>query len=127
MIHVGWKTALGQPPCDWPVVGRFRTVRFLAHKWIIAAVRLPTQLRTFDNALISTLIESFIAHNSRWRLAAIFLAAVGFVALGMWTIGAFGEVPSSSRYSTTFSVVLGWMCILFFGICDVAIIKKIVR
>lgn len=77
-----------------------------------------------ENALIKTPMESFIAHNSRWRLAVILLSAVGFVALGMWMVGAFGEVPSSRRYSATSFIVIGWLCILFFGLCGVAIIKK---
>ena len=66
----------------------------------------------------------FIAYNSRWRVTLIFLGAVGFVALGLWMVGAFGEVPSSRRRSAGYTMGIGWLCILFFGFCAVAIVKK---
>lgn len=66
----------------------------------------------------------FVAYNSRWRLALIFLCAVGCVALGMWSVGAFGEPPSSRRYSAGFTMGIGWLCIVFFGACGLAIGKK---
>jgi hypothetical protein len=66
----------------------------------------------------------FVAYNSRWRVALMFLGTVGFVALGMWMVGAFGEVPSSRRHSASFTIGIGWLCILFFGLCGVAIVKK---
>lgn len=52
-------------------------------------------------------------------------AAVGAVALGIWMIGGFGEVPSSRRYSSGFFRAIGWLCILFFGTCGLAIVKKL--
>ena len=66
----------------------------------------------------------FVAYNSRWRVALIFLGAVGFVALGLWMVGAFGEVPSSRRYSAPVTMGIGWLCILFFGLCAVTAVKK---
>lgn len=69
-------------------------------------------------------MEDFIAHNSRWRVALIFVGAIGFWALGMWMVGAFGEVPSSRRHSAGFFMTIGWLCILFFGLCGLATVKK---
>ena len=69
-------------------------------------------------------MTDFVAYNSRWRIALIFLGAVGFVALGLWLAGAFGEVPSSRRYSASFTMGIGWLCILFFGLCALAAVKK---
>lgn len=69
-------------------------------------------------------MEDFIAHNSRWRVALIFLGVVSFVALGIWMAGGFGEVPSSRRHSAGFFTVIGWLCILFFGVCGLAAVKK---
>ncbi len=70
-------------------------------------------------------MDDFVAHNSRWRVALMLFVAVGILALGMWMIGAFGEVPSSRRYSAGFSTAIGWICILFFGMCGLAIVKKL--
>lgn len=69
-------------------------------------------------------MEEFVAFNSRWRLALIALGTVGFVVLGMLMVGAFGEVPSSRRYSADFTETVGWLCILFFGLCGIVIVKK---
>jgi hypothetical protein len=69
-------------------------------------------------------MADFIAHNSRWRVALILLGTVGFAALGLWMVGAFGEVPSSRRHSAGYMVGVGWLCILFFGFCAAAIGKK---
>ncbi|MBB3034015.1 STM3941 family protein [Alteriqipengyuania lutimaris] len=69
-------------------------------------------------------MQEFVAHNSRWRLAAIFLIAAGFVALGIWFVGGFGEAPSSTRRPTTYGIAIGWLCIFFFGLCALAIAKK---
>jgi hypothetical protein len=66
----------------------------------------------------------FVAYNSRWRVGLIFLGALGLVAGGMWMVGAFGEVPSSRRYSASYTVLIGWLSIVFFGLCAVAIAKK---
>lgn len=70
-------------------------------------------------------METFIAQYSRWRLVALFLSAVGFVALGMWMVGAFGEVPSSRRHSASYFIAIGWLSILFFGLCGVGIVSKL--
>jgi hypothetical protein len=69
-------------------------------------------------------MHDFVAYNSRWRVALIVLGAVGFVALGLWMVGAFGEVSPSRRYSVPVTFVIGWLCISFFSLCAVAGAKK---
>ena len=69
-------------------------------------------------------MTDFVAYNSRWRVALIFLGAVGFVALGLWLVGAFGEVPSSRRYSASFTMSIGWLTIIFCGLCAIILAKK---
>ncbi|MFT6474898.1 MAG: hypothetical protein ACJA1G_001084 [Qipengyuania sp.] len=81
-------------------------------------------MRTLADTIISALMQEFVAYNSRWRLAAIFLIAAGFVALGIWFVGGFGEAPSSTRRPAAYGIAIGWLCILFFGLCGLAIVKK---
>lgn len=69
-------------------------------------------------------MEEFVAHYSRWRLGLLLLASAGLVSLGLWGIGAFGEVPSSRRYSEDITVGIGWLCILFFSVCGLAIGRR---
>lgn len=64
----------------------------------------------------STPLPPFEARNSRWRLALLTLLSVGFVALGLWMIGAFGpDHPQGIK-----PLVFGWLAIVFFGACGVA-------
>ena len=94
---------------------------------MIKAVRLlTTRLRTLAGTLIIASMQDFVAHNSRWRLAAIFLSAVGFVTLGIWFVGGFGEAPSSTLRHGAYGIAIGWLCILFFGLCGLAIVKRFV-
>ena len=67
----------------------------------------------------------FVAYNSRWRVALLVLGSIAFVALGLWMVGAFGYVPSSRRYSTSVTFILGWCCVLFFGLCGIAALKRL--
>jgi hypothetical protein len=70
-------------------------------------------------------VQDFIAYPSRWRLALLMLGALGFVALGLWFIGLFGEVPSSRRYSEGITIAIGWLCVLLFGLIGLGIAKKL--
>ena len=81
-------------------------------------------MRTLADKLVSPAMGEFVAYNSRWRICLRFLGAIGFVAGGMWMVGAFGEVPSSPRYSGGSAVFIGWLSIVFFGLCAVGIAKK---
>jgi hypothetical protein len=69
-------------------------------------------------------MTNFVAHNSRWRIALLTLVAVGFVAGGLWMVGAFGTVPTSRRYSASLTIALGWFTILFFGMAASYGVKK---
>lgn len=54
----------------------------------------------------------------------LLFGGVGFVALGLWMVGAFVEVPSSRRFSAGYTMGIGWLSILFFGFCAVSIVKR---
>ncbi len=61
--------------------------------------------------------EAFVAQNSRWRLVLLALGSAGFVVVGAWMVGLFGDAPSFRRMSTEMGVIVGWLCIVFFGFC----------
>jgi hypothetical protein len=54
-------------------------------------------------------MQTFSAKDSTWKLSLMALAALGFVFLGIWIGGIFGEPPKPGREW------LGWICTLFFG------------
>jgi len=66
----------------------------------------------------------FTAHNSRWRLALMFVGCIAFVAAGLWMGGALGDAPSSRRYGGGVIFGVGWFSVLFFGLCAVAVAKR---
>jgi len=72
-------------------------------------------------------VESFVAYPSRWRRVLLTLLASGFVVLGLWMVGTFGPVPTSSRYPYAETLVIGWACVLFFGVCTIAYIPKLLE
>ena len=58
----------------------------------------------------------FEAHFSPARSILLSLLAVGFVAAGLWMVGAFGEVPGGSRRLPDWAVpIMGWVAIVFFA------------
>jgi len=70
-------------------------------------------------------VESFVAYPSRWRRALLALLASGFVVLGLWMVGTFGPVPTSHRYPHMETMIIGWVCVIFFGLCTIAYIPKL--
>ena len=70
-------------------------------------------------------MEDFVAYPSRSRIALIMLAAVPFVAVGLWMGGVFGPPPSSSRYPPEFVFAIGWISVVFFGLCGVMAIRRL--
>jgi hypothetical protein len=54
-------------------------------------------------------MEDFVARPSPWRIALMLLAALGFVAIGLWMTGIFGPPPKPGREW------LGWLAVAFFG------------
>jgi hypothetical protein len=70
-------------------------------------------------------MEDFIAYPSRMRLVLLGLGAAAFVVLGLWMAGIFGPPPDSDRYSASTIFALGWICVVFFGLCGGAAIKKL--
>ena len=66
-------------------------------------------------------MADFVAYNSNWRLALLFVLAVGFAVAGLMLVGTFGEVPTlleeprRSRFPSWFSLLIGWVIVFFFG------------
>ena len=58
--------------------------------------------------------DAFVARPSPFRTGLLLLGALGFVALGLFFVGAFGPVPRPG------SEWVGWLSILFFGFCFAA-------
>ena len=76
--------------------------------------------------LMKTLdVDSFVAYPSRWRRVLLTLSALGFVVLGLWMVGTFGPVPTSGRYPYMETLIIGWACLIFFGLCAMAHIPKL--
>ena len=67
--------------------------------------------------------NEFVAYTSRWQITLLILVAFGFVLMGFWAVGAFGPPPVSDRASPAVSKAIGWVCIAFFGLCGLALIK----
>lgn len=60
--------------------------------------------------------EVFEARYSPVRSVLMGLGALGFVAIGLWMIGAFGDIPCDGRLIPAEAIpYIGWMGILFFG------------
>ena len=59
------------------------------------------------------------AYSSPWRMALVVLGSIVFVALGLWMVGLFGEVPENRRWSREFVQIFGWISIIFFGLCAI--------
>ena len=70
-------------------------------------------------------MEEFVALQSRWRLLLLLLVAMAFVWAGLLMIGAFGPPLTSNRASPEFVTIFGWIAIVFFGLCAIAIAKRL--
>jgi len=64
-------------------------------------------------------MDDFVAYPSRPRLAVMILGSVAFLALGLWMAGVLGPPPESSRYSSGFITLVGWVTIAFSVVCFV--------
>lgn len=62
--------------------------------------------------------ETLVFRQRRWKMALVLFGAVVFVALGIFMI--VGPVAESSRHSPEFVHLIGWSCVLFFGLCGLA-------
>lgn len=71
--------------------------------------------------------ESFVAYPSRWRRGLLALLSLGFVTLGLWMVGTFGPVPTSRRYPYMETLIIGWVCLIFFGLCAAAYVPKLIE
>lgn len=60
-------------------------------------------------------MEDFVAYPSPKKITPNLLGCVVLFGLGVWMAGLFGPPPTSSRFSSTFIVVIGWFSILAFG------------
>lgn len=68
--------------------------------------------------------DELVAYSSPWRMALLILGAILFVALGLWMVGLFGEVPQSRRWSPEIIWIIGWASILFFGAAAIFGIRR---
>ncbi len=68
-------------------------------------------------------VDDFVTYPSRWRIALLLLVTFAFVLVGLWAVGAFGPPPVSRRASPAATNAIGWVCIVFFGLCGLAIIR----
>ena len=71
--------------------------------------------------------EDFVATPSRWRIALLILAAMGFVTAGGWMIGAFGQVPDSPRYPATESFWFGIACIILGSMASLWMVPEFLK
>ncbi|MEL1250483.1 STM3941 family protein [Aurantiacibacter gilvus] len=71
--------------------------------------------------------EAYVANYSRGRLVLLGLASLGFVIGGLWMAGLFGEVPASRRLGPEMTQVVGWIAVLFFGLCGFVIVRQFMR
>lgn len=60
--------------------------------------------------------EVFVARTSSGRTSLLVLASLGFVVMGLWLVGWFGQPPATRRFSQDGAFWLGWITILFFGL-----------
>ena len=70
-------------------------------------------------------LDDFVAYPSRWRVALLILLALGLASIGCWMAGVFGPPPESHRYSNTETVVIGWVCTVFFGGAGIAWFRRL--
>ena len=70
-------------------------------------------------------MTDFVALPSRWRRILLTLGAVAFVVVGSWMVGAFGPSPATPRFSQETAIAIGWVAIVFFGLCAVMGFRKI--
>lgn len=70
-------------------------------------------------------MKEFVASASRWRIALLVLASLAFIAIGVWLIGTFGEVPVSTRHSATENNFIGSACIILGVIGAVSMIPEL--
>jgi hypothetical protein len=64
-------------------------------------------------------MDSYVARSSPLKMLKLFAAAAGFVVLGAWIAGLFGEAPQPGME------FWGWLSILFFGACGIAMLPSL--
>lgn len=70
-------------------------------------------------------MEHFIANQSRWRTLASLAGSLLFVVAGLWFLGLFGQPPSGPRASSEKILLIGWACVLFFGLCAAIFARRL--
>jgi hypothetical protein len=64
-------------------------------------------------------MTDFVAYPSRGKIALLLLGGLVFVGLGLWMAGLFGAPPESHRWSPEMVRLIGWVAVVFFGLCTV--------
>jgi len=65
-------------------------------------------------------MDDFVAYPSRGKIALLLLGGLVFVAGGLWLAGVFGAPPESRRFAPEMVRLIGWVAVIFFGLCSVA-------
>lgn len=63
--------------------------------------------------------ERFVARDSPWRLSLLLLAAIAFVAAGLWIAGLFGPSPRPGMEW------FGWLVAFFFALAPFRIVPRL--
>ena len=69
-------------------------------------------------------MDEFVAPTSRSQTAYMVVGSLVFVAIGIWMAGLLGVQPVSRRGNSEIVIIIGWICITFFGFCAVAWSKE---
>ena len=70
--------------------------------------------------------QAYVAHDSRIRLVFLGLGSIGFVAIGLWMAGMFGEPPVGRR-SPEMVRFIGWAAVVLFGFFAFVIAQRLRR
>lgn len=76
--------------------------------------------------------NAFVARDLLYKIALRVLLSLGFVAAGLWLIGAFGPLPppdegARQRLPEWSIVPIGWSCIVIFGAMAVGWTRRLIR
>ena len=91
----------------------------------MAASTSPKRLAIVGRHRGRRAMEDFIAQRSPWRIALRIFVCASFVGLGLWAIGALGEMPQSPRYSPAMTFIIGCFAIVLFGYVGLTSIRTL--
>ena len=69
--------------------------------------------------------ETRVLRQSRKKAALSILGSAAFVAIGILIVT--GRMSGSGRYSPEFALLMGWVCVIFFGLTGVLAIRGLIK